>query len=199
MPNKEQPKRHHAALLVMLTAIVMQLLSSAGNTEQWQFERTDILEYFSWWRLFTGHWVHANVEHTALNLFSFIATLILFPNLGQPKRLLPLIAFSSLWISTALLIFSPDIEYYLGFSGVFYALLTAGAVSAWQTPTAWLIAVFIIAKVLAEQTLGPMEYSAALTGGIVATSAHLYGVIAGAIYSVSAILIQHLQHRPFTE
>lgn len=182
-----------------MLVVIMLALNLLDNAEHWQFDRAAILTQSQWWRLFTGHWVHANTEHTLLNLMSFLGALFLLPVLRQPARLMALIVFSSLGISIALLCFNPNMEYYLGFSGVFYALLAGGSIVAWRQATACIIAAFLIVKITIEQTIGPMTYSTTMTGGNVATAAHLYGVVAGITVSATMMAVIKTKQHPIAD
>jgi len=82
-------------------------------------------------------------------------------------------------IGTGLLLLSPQVDWYVGLSGVLHAALAAGVVSWWRRGARWsacLLAFALAGKLVYEQWLGA---SALVAGLPVVVDAHLYGAVAG--------------------
>lgn len=169
-----------ALILPLSLAVLMLLLQLSVDRQLFRLD-SDALQQGQLWRLLTAHWVHASMHHALLNLASLIGILWLLPELRSPRRLLGVLLVSSLWISISLWHWYPHIRLYLGFSGVFYALLASGTMLIWPSPLGRLLALFLLLKVIWEQTLGPMPFSVGLSDGKVAIEAHLHGVISGSL------------------
>ena len=167
-------------ILPLSLAVLMLLLQLTVDRQLFRLD-IDALQQGQLWRLMTAHWVHASMHHAWLNLTSLLAILWLLSELRPPRRLLSVLLVSSLWISVALWLWHPHIRLYLGFSGVFYALLASGTMLTWPSPLGRLLALFLLLKVIWEQTLGPIPFSAGLSNGKVAIEAHLHGVISGSL------------------
>ncbi|GAA5216821.1 rhombosortase [Corallincola platygyrae] len=132
------------------------------------------------WRLFTAHWLHANWSHFLLNIGSLIAALSLFPEMTRLSRLLPPLLLCPIAVSLGLVLFDTSNQWYIGYSGAFYGLLTCAAVQLFgRNPFAPFVLLFVIAKIGWEQTLGPLQSSSELMPGQIAIQAHLYGAICG--------------------
>lgn len=158
------------------------LQSGAPASVEWlRFEHRAILGG-EIWRLLTAHLVHLGWAHYAMNMAALALIAGLVPVLSSARRLLAMLTVSALAVSLGLLVFSPDVDWYVGLSGVLHGLFAAGAVTMLigeRRAEGGLLLALLIAKLLWEQTAGPMPGSAATAGGRVIVDAHLYGAIGG--------------------
>ena len=93
-------------------------------------------------------------------------------------------------VSAGLWLLQPELERYVGLSGVLHGLLAAGLVATigrWGIDL-WIVAVALTAKLVFEQVTGPMPASATLAGGNVIVAAHLYGAVSGCIAGASVAI-----------
>lgn len=97
-------------------------------------------------------------------------------------------AFSVAVIDLGLWFLNPELQWYVGLSGVLHGVLMAGLVVAASSEHKEAIAVGIIvtAKIAWEQFSGPLPGSEASSGGAVIVDAHLYGAVAGALAGILA-------------
>jgi len=88
-----------------------------------------------------------------------------------------------LGVGVGLLLFDPQLSYYVGLSGALYGLLLGGAIAEFRNHKlmACLIGAYTIGKIVWEQIYGAVDSSEAITGGTVIVNAHLYGMVAGGI------------------
>ena len=159
------------------------------------FKRTHIADG-EWWRLITGNFVHTNYPHLALNLTGWWIMGLLFFDSFQSKKILLSTFFLSLFTGACLYLFSPNLEWYAGFSGVLYGLFLVGAITAILQKDylfGFGVAALIIGKVLWGHFIGESESSAVLIGVPVATDAHLFG-ITGAVIVGIFLSLAHLRH-----
>jgi len=144
------------------------------------------------WRLVTAHVVHINWTHALANAGGWLVLSWLFaPQLDARRQLLS-VALGAAFVSVALAVSQPSIEWYRGASGALHALFFAGATAAVVArlrgpprqaalmPQALLAAGWI--KVALEQPVndGATPYAEWLAATVV-PQAHLFGAVAGTV------------------
>lgn len=144
-----------------------------------QYDRTAIAGG-EWWRLVTAHVVHLGLLHATLNAAGLALIWALFARDYSVGRWALILLASIAAIDAGLWLREPEIEWYVGASGVLHGALAAGAVARIRRRDrdGWLLASFLAAKLAYEQFTGPMPFSAGI--GPVIVNAHLYGA-AGAL------------------
>lgn len=134
-----------------------------------------------WWRLLSGHLVHLGWSHLWLNIAGLT---LIWALVG------PLLSIRQWWITALVCAFGtglglvlgvPELEWYVGLSGVLHGLLAAGTVAgiAAGQRDMGLLLLALAAKLGWEQWRGPLPGSVEAVGGPVVVDAHLYGAIAG--------------------
>ena len=148
------------------------------------------------WRIFTAHFVHLGWPHLAMNLFGLYLVFGFFGRcVSWPVWLLSL-AVSSVLISVLIYVFNPEIQRYVGLSGVLHALFMLGGLADIKVRR-WEGIIFtglISLKVIYEQWLGPLPGSEQTAGGPVLVDAHFYGAVVGAL--VGSIVLYKMKRRP---
>lgn len=152
------------------------------------------------WRLLTGHLVHLGAAHLALNA---AGTVLIAALVGHHLGLRAWAATTivcALAVAAGLWWLAPQIDWYVGLSGVLHGLLVAGAIAALASRRERVFALIVLAviatKLAWEQALGPTPGTAALSGGPVVTEAHLFGALGGLLAGASALFAGWRQHRP---
>ncbi len=154
-----------------------------------------------YWRLVSGHFVHAGWGHWWLNVLGIVLLQQLFGRYLSPRLWLLCCAVGALVVSAGLGLLA-SFSYYLGFSGILHALFTFAALAALRRERLLAAAVLavLLLKTLAEQLWGPAPASAALAGIAVATDAHWLGLVAGAVvYGTVAAGVYRPATRPANE
>lgn len=154
-----------------------------------RYERNLILQG-EVWRMLTAHFVHLNLTHLALNLSGWCLFIWLCGHLYKPQQLSLTILWIALGISAALLLFHPEVHWYLGFSGVLYGLLVAGGLQLMLRQERWLgltLIGFICLKMAWDSYTAQHSYSAQLIGAPVLLAAHWYGMLLGAVASLTTL------------
>jgi rhomboid family GlyGly-CTERM serine protease len=82
------------------------------------------------WRLASGHFVHLDWQHAALNVAALALIVALFGPLFTPVGWLLLTGCSIAVIDAGLWWLEPEIGWYVGLSGVLHGLLAAAALAA---------------------------------------------------------------------
>ncbi|WP_337881586.1 rhombosortase [Rheinheimera sp.] len=164
-------------LFIALLCLLLQLFP-AQVTDWLNYQRAEPLQL---WRFWTAHLLHSNAWHLAMNLGGLAVIFYLHQMHYQRKQLLQFLLLSAALLSAALYLFSPDIQIYVGLSGVLHALLAFGAVRDLQQRwySGGLILLGLAAKVGYEQFYGPDPALGALIDARVAIDAHAYGLVIG--------------------
>lgn len=148
------------------------------------------LQHAEAWRLLTGHLVHANLAHCALNLAVLFAILAIFANQITARGLAVAVFILSLTVSGGLYFLSSEIQWYIGLSGVLHGVFALYALSAALTGSRIhaLATLALVGKVTYELIAGPGEDIKALIGMNVIVDAHLYGMVGGLVIA----LVKHI-------
>ena len=170
----------------MITLIVLCITTffASSLNPLLRFDRSDLYAG-EVWRLITGHLVHLSAYHALMNILGLIMIRLIFPadlsNKNLPTAMLFIAASSSL----ALLICSPQLDWYLGFSGVLHGLFAFCLVLHLKPRISldWLILGALIVKLSYEQLPAyDANYLMDYIHAPVAVDAHLYGALAGMIW-----------------
>lgn len=174
--------RDHALLLALAALVTLPLLFGTAGEEWLRYSRSAI-HNGEWWRWLTGHLVHLNPAHLGLNLLGLaICGLLVGPGLAGIRGIVVLLGALAA-CSAGLWLFSPQVQWYVGLSGVLHGLLLGGALGlpASQRRWQWLISAIVVAKLVSEQLQGPSLSTEQLIGHAVIVDAHLYGAVGGAM------------------
>jgi rhomboid family GlyGly-CTERM serine protease len=176
--------------IVVLVALALMLSGESGR-EWLRFERGGIAAGEAW-RGLTGHFVHLGVSHTLLNLAGLVLVWFLVGRTYAWRQWLLVMAGSVAVIDVGLWFGSPQLEWYVGLSGLLHGVLAAGIVAglAKRSFEAVVLGVLVTGKLAWEQFAGPLPGSEATSGGAVVVDAHLYGVIGGALVAGALIRVR---------
>jgi rhomboid family GlyGly-CTERM serine protease len=178
------------AWLVGLLGAVLVLLGFTGDAgrELLRYEREAVL-HGEYWRLVTGHFVHGSGQHLLLNTVGLGLIAALFPREYSLRGWLLILASSIATIDLGFVFLEPQLQWYVGLSGVLHGALAAGAIGWWKhesRPLALALTAVLVAKLAWEQWQGALPLSGDMP---VVVAAHLYGAIGGAL--AGAVLAMH--------
>jgi len=136
-----------------------------------------------WWRVVTAHFVHLDANHALLNGLGLVLMWALFARDYSPLRWLAIYLAASLTISVCLWFFDPEVTWYRGTSGALHGVMTAGTLAHLRRRdlVAWILVLFIAAKLSYEQLAGAMPFQDA---GTTVVDAHLYGALGGLVMAL---------------
>ena len=191
------PNLHPGYWLMGLAATTMVLLWMAGEpaTVLLQYDRLAILRG-EYWRLLTGHLVHAGFRHMALNLAGGAVMAALFAHTYRLRDWILILTASLIVIDIGFWFRDRDLETYVGLSGVLHGVLAAGALAWWRTETrtmALALSAITVGKLAWEQLQGPVTLAGDDLHVIV--NAHLYGAIGGALMGAILLLLGRIPTR----
>ena len=148
------------------------------------------------WRFVTNHIVHLGWTHMWLNLAGLALVAWLVGGVFDWLRWLAVAGITALAIAIGFWFLYPELEWYVGLSGLEHGLLVGGLYSGirMRDKESMILLGFVLAKLAWEQISGgPLPGSEATSGGSVIVDAHLYGTIGGAI---AGALFVHSARRP---
>jgi len=165
-------------LFIALPAVLIECLDILQLVDL-RFQRTLILNG-EWWRLVTGHLDHLGWVHFGLNALFLALVLMIFEPLQRIIFTLGVWLSSVIAISLCLLLFSPELIWYVGLSSSLYSLLIIGIIldvrHSLFVRTA--VAVLVFTKVWFEQG-DQLPWVSQIISGPIAEASHLYGVTIG--------------------
>jgi len=169
-----------AALVVVLLGV---FLAGPGAIHVLRYDRAAVLEGEAW-RLVTAHLAHADAVHLGWNLLGVGIVAVLFAHDYPLRQWLVIAAASVVAIGAGFLLLEPQLEWYVGFSGVLHGLMAAGLVS-WlrgtRDPFSWFVTVLFVAKLAWEHWAGPLPFTAESLSLPVIHEAHTYGAVGGTL------------------
>lgn len=178
--------QRHAWLAAGMVGAISAVLQMLGLDRAFAWDR-DALAGGEIWRFVSGHFVHLGWSHLALNLagLALIAWIV-----GRTWDWLGWIAVTLASIGVigaGFWILNPQLEWYVGLSGLLHGLLAAGLVVglARQEAESVVLAVLVAGKLAWEQLAGPLPGSEGASGGAVIVDAHLYGAVGGILAALA--------------
>lgn len=182
----------NAWVIVALLAACL-LLAAGGDAARelgrWQRDAIDTGEY---WRLVSGHLVHLGFGHLWPNLVALAIIGLLFEDVFRNADWARIGAAAVAAIDLGLYVFDPEVAWYVGLSGVLHGYVAAGALALIlrKEKLGVVLAAGIAAKLIFEQVVGPVPFTAASVGGPVVVAAHLYGVFGALLAEATAELVR---------
>ncbi|MGB5455859.1 MAG: rhombosortase, partial [Gammaproteobacteria bacterium] len=170
-------------------------LQSTSMASVLQYDR-GLIDQGQYWLLLTGHLVHLNWVHWALNMAGLLIVAVFFSLYGSMLDWLFVLLFSALVTGLGLYWLHPELIWYVGLSGVLHGLFIYGAIREirFYPFSGYLLVLLIAAKLFWEYMNGALPGSEAMTGGRVLVEAHLYGAMAGLV-AVFVTWLLHLFHK----
>ena len=166
-------------------SVVVVLLEFGGDPvrEALAYTRSDVAAG-ELWRLVTNHFVHLGWSHMWINLAGLALVAWLVGHVFDWLRWLAVAGIVALTIATGFWFLYPELDWYVGLSGLEHGLLVGGLYSGIRArdKESIILLCFVLAKLAWEQISGgPLPGSEATSGGSVIVNAHLYGTIGGAM------------------
>jgi len=174
----------------VLGLLAVCLLLAAGGAELrdvGRYERAPI-ENGEYWRLVSGHLVHLGLKHLWPNVAALAILGLLFEDVFGNGDWLRVSAASAAAIDLGLYLFDPAVLWYVGLSGVLHGVVATGALAlvVQRQTLGAVLALGLAAKLIFEQVVGPVPFTAESVGGPVVVAAHLYGTIGGILAEAAA-------------
>lgn len=175
----------HAAMACMTLAILIGALSLMGSelTEVLRYDRAAI-EQGEYWRILSGHFVHAGLAHTLLNMAGLVLIALLFPEPLSLRIWAWRVLSISFGISALMYWRLTDLGWYVGLSGTLHGLFVLGFWWLFREGDglAPILLAVLLAKLGWEHVYGPITSNEELVGVPVLVEAHSYGALCAVLY-----------------
>jgi rhomboid family GlyGly-CTERM serine protease len=180
---------HTLWLFLFVTSFSLQ---SAGLVSTFRFDR-NLIDQGHYWLLISGHLVHLNWSHWALNMAGLLIVAVFFSVYGHVLEWLFVLVFTAVVTGLGLYWFNPELIRYVGLSGVLHGLFIYGAVREvrYYPFSGYVLLLLLVGKLFWEYINGPLPGSEEMTGGHVVVAAHLYGATGGFV----AVVLTGLFHK----
>ncbi len=176
--------------IVAIAVASLALAFGGDQARAWARYEGVMIAHGQLWRLVTGHLVHLSWGHLWPNLIALVLIGALFEDLFDAGDWWLLLAATAGSIDLGLYLLEPQVDWYVGLSGVLHGFVAAGALVACARREAigiWL-ALGLGGKLLWEQLVGPVPFTAAAVGGPVVVAAHLFGTAGGLLAAAVRVL-----------
>lgn len=175
------------APLLLACALVATQWLGASRWEALRYDRAAILAGHEYGRFVTAHLYHYDLVHLGWNLAGLALVAWLFARDYTVRQWLAIVLASAALIDAGFLLLEPQLQWYVGFSGVLHGLMAAGLVRWWtqqRDPATVVMTVLFAGKLAWEHAYGAMPFTAATLAIPVVHAAHTYGAVGGAATAV---------------
>ncbi|NHN39058.1 rhombosortase [Pseudomaricurvus alcaniphilus] len=204
-PNELDPKEQDRneldrkeldRVVTIVTATGAAMVVAQYFPQLLQYNRSAILagEY---WRLISAHFTHADGNHLLLNLVGLALVAYLSPHSVTTTRWLVAVLVCGLAISLGLLLWLPELQWYLGMSGVLHGLLAMALILRLYRGQIYCAAGLglLALKLLLEQRVAVSSYAHPLIELPVITEAHLIGALGGFLIALLLPILYRQRNR----
>lgn len=183
---------HFLGPLALFTLAFIAFIFDAQISDLLIYDR-NLVTAGEYWRLISAHFFHSNGNHFILNGAAVLLLWALHGQYYNHKNYLVVFMTSAIVCSLGIHWFSLDIALYVGLSGVLHGFFVWGALMdiKHKEKTGYLLLVGVLAKIVHEQIYGASADVALLINAVVATDAHLYGVIGGFLAFLLNYIYRH--------
>ena len=174
--------------LVAVTAVLAFIFEQViGNTfSDFFIYQKQLISQGEIWRLVAGHFLHTNGYHLLLNLAALIMLWLLHGRFYSQLDYTLLFLLTALVTSIGIYYFSPELQQYVGLSGVLHGIFVFGALMDIRASdkTGYLLFIGVWLKIAYEQIYGASADVSSLIEASVAVDAHLWGALGGLLFSI---------------
>ena len=183
--------REWSAVLLILGACLILAVGGDDLRELGRYQR-DAIENGEYWRLVSGHLVHLSLGHLWPNVAALVIIGALFDGVFRNADWWRATVASAAAIDIGLYALDRGVLWYVGLSGVLHGVVAAGALALLlrRQPLGAVLAIGLSGKLIFEQVMGPVPFTAASVGGPVVVAAHLYGAAGGALAEAAAYVVR---------
>ncbi|NKF52582.1 rhombosortase [Shewanella sp. WXL01] len=177
---------YHVLILTSLICIVLFAMDIANfgfDVSNTLAYRRDKIEFWQVWRLVTGNFLHTNLWHLLMNLAGLWIIVFLHEihYKHHVEKLVLLIFSLCLFEGVGLFFLYPDLNGFVGLSGILHGLFAFGAIMDVRKGfrSGYLLLIGVIMKVMYEQYFGSLQGMSSLIEARVATESHFVGLFVG--------------------
>lgn len=164
---------------VLLGVVILALACLGDPGREWLRFDVGGLEQGQWWRVWTGHLVHAGWYHLLLNGTGLVILVLLCPETIRLSWWMVRFVLMAAMTSAGLYWFGHGVHWYVGLSGLMHGFFLLGLRKPAMRKDWIAIAclAYLVGKLLWEEVIGISVSNEAAIGVPVATRSHLFGAL----------------------
>ena len=161
-------------LVSLLLMVCLQIIDS----QNFRFQQ-DWFQKAEFWRVVTAHWIHFNWQHLLLNSLGLVLIVAIARPAWSIGRWIVYNLLLAIGISMLLTWCNPELNWYVGCSGVLFGVFLLAAIELFKTERiiALLLGLGVCIKVVLEQISSVTVTTSDFIGVPVIIDAHLYGIL----------------------
>jgi rhomboid family GlyGly-CTERM serine protease len=177
--------RHSASWEFVVASLIVMTGLQLLDIQIFRFQQ-DWIQQLEPWRLITAHWVHFNWQHLALNGLGLVLCVAIARPVWSKRRWGVYNLLLAFGISILFSSLNPELDWYVGYSGVLFGLFLLAAIELYKTERmiALLLGMGVCSKVGLEQISDATVTSGDLIGVPVIIDAHLYGLLLALVIAI---------------
>jgi rhomboid family GlyGly-CTERM serine protease len=162
---------------VLVSLLLMGFLQII-DSQNFRFQQ-DWVQKAEFWRVVTAHWTHFSWQHLLLNSLGLVLIVAIARPAWSIGRWIVYNLLLAIGISMLLTWFNPELNWYVGYSGVLFGVFLLAAIELFKTERiiALLLGLGVCIKVVLEQTSSATVTTSDFIGVPVIIDAHLYGIL----------------------
>jgi rhomboid family GlyGly-CTERM serine protease len=139
-----------------------------------------------YWRFFSAHLIHYSWPHCLSNIIGLFLLMGIFNDTKQNIHWYFAATIVCIAVSSGLILFSTQLDWYLGFSGVLTGLYAYASIKTFNenTKISMIILIALLVSVVIQLFEGELISSILFVDLNTSSYAHAYGFIAGGLYGV---------------
>jgi rhomboid family GlyGly-CTERM serine protease len=185
--SAQEIKKHYLALaLICLAFIAVSAVLQATNGIEWASFGIIGVDDGEVWRLLTGHLIHADWQHYAMNMLGLSLCMVVFRDDLKAFHWITSFIFIATFSSICMYYAYFSYERYIGFSDVLHGWILVGALAIAHKEPKFSAMIFILfwLKIAEENMEMPFFTTYGTGSGNVARESHIYGAVGGIVYSI---------------
>jgi rhomboid family GlyGly-CTERM serine protease len=181
--------QHKPLLGFVIACIVIMLLPE--HVRELLYLHIERVKEGEYWRVISAHFTHYSWIHCLSNIVGLFLLIGIFSHSQQRMRWLLATTVICIAISSGLILFSTQLDWYLGFSGVLTGLFAYAAIKSLNKNTliSTIILITLSTYVVIQLFEGELISSTILINLKASSYAHAYGFIAGVLFAITDLFI----------
>lgn len=185
--SPQEIKKHYLQLALTCAAFLATsaVIQATGGVD-WASLHFAMLPDGQWWRLITGHLVHMDWQHYAMNMMGLSMCMVVFRDDLAAWHWPASFFLLSLFSSTGMYLAGVPYDRYMGFSDVLHGWILIGALGIAHKEPKFSIAIVVLfwLKIIEENHQLAFFTSYGVTGNV-ARESHIWGAVGGTLYALA--------------